>query len=252
MNKQTDGLIIYTHQGMGDQIECNGLVRDICKNGIRGVKYNHVEIVVKETHTDTVEFMYRDEPKIKKVHIIPDDVSWDYAREYAWVTGMAEDQGTDICMVGHREYFDNIPHFQKNQQVAGQAFYALVELPWSDRIDKFHVERDYEQEQRVFEKLNPDNEKYIFVHDGIDKGFALAPHLMPTEFKVIKNDPTENIFYMLKILENAEEIHCMSSSYLCLIDSFHKVINFKNLVYHWYVRKVLLTPDYLFANWKWV
>ena len=173
MSTTGKGVVVYTHQGMGDQIECNGLVRDICEHGVRfaplrvlsdriGIEYDYVDLIAKELYVEGVEFMYRDVPNIRKIHVIPDEFSWDYTLEFAWVIKMAQAQGIDLCQVGHKEYFDNLSYFTKRQQTTGQVFYALMGLPWSDRIDKFHIERDYEQEQRVFEKLNPNNEKYIF------------------------------------------------------------------------------------------
>ena len=36
---------------------------------------------------------------------------------------------------------------------------------------------------------------------------------------IIKNDMSENMFYFCKILENADQIHCMESSFRSLVET---------------------------------
>ena len=56
-------IIIYTHQGLGDQIECNGLIRSFLD------KYEQIFIFAKSQYFKMVEYMYRDEKKIEVLSI---------------------------------------------------------------------------------------------------------------------------------------------------------------------------------------
>ena len=67
-----------------------------------------------------------------------------------------------------------------------------------------------------FEEMYP-NEKYIFVHDFCsDKTFNLK---IESDLKVVK--PTMGDYSLMdymKLIENAEEIHCIDSSFINMID----------------------------------
>jgi hypothetical protein len=129
----------------------------------------------------------------------------------------------------------------------GESFYHLANVPWEKRNTEFFFQREFEKEEDVYQKLNPNNEKYVFIHDDISRGFSIN---IKTEHKIIKNNNNINMLHLITLLERAEEIHCMSSSILCLIDCLSSHIQFKNLYLHYNIRKVELGPNSLFANWN--
>lgn len=227
-------ICIYHHLGLGDCIECNGMVRHYAE------KYSQVDIFSKSNYYDMVSYMYRDNPSIVVNKI-------DKNREYLEVSNFLKDYDGEIIIPGHNNYFSNLNFFNQRQMGPAESFYFLANVPFVARGDLFHFERDEESEDRVYEKLNPKNEKFVFVHDDTQRGFEVK---VTTNLKIIKNDASENLFHMMKVLENAEEVHCMSSSVLCLIDCVSLKVNFKKLFLHHSVRGIELGPNGLFADWK--
>jgi len=216
-------LYVHHHLGLGDHIDCNALTRIVSKN----IYFNKIKIFAKQKYSKMVEFMYRDEPKINVVAIpgineykeIDDYISHrPYDPRY-----MRDDQVGQVLRVGHENY----PWGQEEKLGMGCAeiFYKLVGIDFQKRFDEFYFERDLKEENRVYLKLNPDNEDYVFVHDDPKRGFEIGDEKIidfyGKKIKIIRNDITENIFYFCKILENAKQIHCMESSFRSLIETLN-------------------------------
>ena len=201
-------LFIHHHLGLGDHFDCNGLVRYILKKW----QYDTVSIFSKDNYFSMVDFMYRDEDNIKVVKI---DKNKEY-EEVLKIVSSSNPEFNALLTIGHSNY----DHNAKNKN-CWEIFYDQVEIPYNVRKDFFHIDRDLEEEERVFSKLNPANESFLFLHDDKERGFNLnRDHILNTDLRIIENDVTENIFYFIKILQEAEEIHCMESSFKTLIDLY--------------------------------
>jgi len=219
-------IIIYTHQGLGDQIECNGLIRSFLN------KYEQIFIFAKSHYFDMVKYMYRDEEKIQVLSIChglkPEGK--DCASYYMNV----DKNNFDYLVVGHGDYGKG------RGKNCSQIFYDIVNVPYENKIKNFFYKREEKEEDRVFKKLNPNNEEYIFVHDDPQRGFNLN---VKSKKLIIRNDKSENIFYMRKILENASEIHCMNSSILCFMEQLET----KAKLFHYPIRG---SSKGLFKQWE--
>ena len=229
-----DKICIYHHLGLGDTFECNGMIRYYAKS------YSQVDIFAKSNYHDMVCYMYRDNPCIVVNKIDGNNETLDVSRFLKNYKG-------DILFAGHQKYFSNLEYFKKNKMGPGESFYFLANVPWEKRNTDFFFQRDREKENDVYKKLNPNNEKYVFIHDDISRGFYID---LRTEHNIIRNDNSINMFHLIKLLEEAEEIHCMSSSILCLIDCLSSQIQFKKLFLHHNIRKIELGPNSLFADWN--
>jgi len=185
--------------------------------------HSKVHVFSKTNYFGMIDYMYRDEGNIVVTEIEggPNEVF--QAEEYYKNSSCDE-----FLRIGFEHYPFHQEHlYDKN---CWEFFYEQIQVPYSVRYEYFHVERDEEEEQRVFDKLNPDNEPYIFIHEDADRGFLLnREHFIDKNLKVIENDVTENIFHFTKILEDAQEIHCMESSFKTLIDFYCKQ---DNIFYH--------------------
>jgi hypothetical protein len=223
-------ITIHHHLGLGDTIECNGIVRYYAE------KYDKVHVFSKERNYNMISYMYRDNQNIV-VHKVPEN------NEYAGVSKFLENFEGSVLVPGHQNYF------RKDGWGPGETFYHLANVPWECRNSKFFFERDLKKEQEVCDLINPDKERYIFVHDDPSRGFNLN---IDTPYKIIKNNPSVNMFNIVKLLEEAEEIHCMSSSILCLIDCLSTSVKFPKLYLHYNIRKVELGPKSLFGDWEYV
>ena len=92
-----------------------------------------------------------------------------------------------------------------------------------------------EKEKEVLNILNPTGEKYIFIHDDSSRGFSIDMSRIKTEYKVIMNDKRFNVFDYITLIENAEEIHFMQSSFKELMCSYE--LKKPTLYQHNYVRQ---------------
>jgi hypothetical protein len=214
-------LIIHHHLGLGDHLDCNGMVRCFLEH----TKFDTIEVFSKSNTWHMIDYMYRDEDRIKVIKIDSkqdeDTQVFDYVKSHF-------NQDYKFLRVGFENYpFLNEHKYDKN---CWEFFYEQVSLPLSVRTDYFYYLRDHDEEQRVFNKLNPNNDEFIFIHEDESRGFVLnREHFIDKSLKVVENDMTENIFHFTKILEDAKEIHCMESSFKSLIDIFSKT---ENIFYH--------------------
>ena len=230
----TNKILIYTHLGLGDIIECNGMIRHYSEI------YDIVDIFSKKTYYEMCKFMYRDNENII-INSIGNSSEMKDASDF-----ISRYDG-DILIAGHVHYFSNLSFFSINNLGPAEAFYHIAKVPWKFRNSKFYVKRDKEEEKRVFDKLNPSGEKYIFIHDDADRGFNIS---VSSDIKIIRNDSSENVFNMMEVIERAEEVHCMSSSILCMIDCFSNIVELDNLYLHYKVRNVKLGRNSLAAKWN--
>lgn len=115
-----------------------------------------------------------------------------------------------------------------------EAFYKIAELDFSVRFDDFFLERELDKEQEILKILNPNGEKYIFIHDDSSRGFKIDEKRIQSPYKKIYNDTSIPLFNCLGLIENAEEVHVMQSSFKDLINSFK--FNKPKFYLHEYVR----------------
>jgi hypothetical protein len=108
-----------------------------------------------------------------------------------------------------------------------EGFYKGNDVPFSVRFQNFHIDRDFETEKEIMLELNPNNERYIFTHN-IDKSKVRS------DLKIIENPTNHNIFNLISLIENAEEVHLMESSIKCLVNSYK--MDKPTFFYHNYVR----------------
>ena len=89
---------------------------------------------------------------------------------------------------------------------------------------KFHVERDSEREETLFNHYGLTKGEYIFVHDSPDRKLDDGNRTIEveTDLKIFNPNDTykefPNIFDYSLIIENAKEVHCMNSSYPWLVE----------------------------------
>jgi len=216
-------LYIYHHLGLGDHIICNGMVRHFCDI--------HDEIILfcHDHYKENIKYMYRDNPKIK---IEPT------TNEYMINLFLSQTKQKYI-KIG----FEKLREYENSNLTFDQAFYDIAGLEFDIRFDKFFVQRDEKKESEAYEKNNPNDEKYIYVHDDPSRGFTIDSKKHRNDLKIIKNDKNYNLFEMRKILESAEEIHTMQTGMLDLCNSIK--LDKPSIFLHTYVRNY---PDFVHSK----
>ena len=204
-------LYVHHHLGLGDHIDCNAMIRIFLEE----YEFDSVNVFAKEKYFDMIKYMYRDESNINIIKV-PNEDEYNYISNF-----ISENDIINFIKVGHDYY----PWGQEEKLGMGCAeiFYSQMDIPYERRFDDFYYERDEKEEKRLYEKLNPDNEEYIFVHDDATRGFEIPieelEHIAETkDIKIIRNDITENLFHFGMVLEKAKQIHCMESAFRSLVE----------------------------------
>jgi|2_EtaG_2_1085320.scaffolds.fasta_scaffold10460_2 hypothetical protein len=202
-------IYIYHHLGLGDHLDCNAMPRIY----LNEYGYSKVYVFAKNCYADMIEFMFRDEKNIEVIRIPG------IAEESEVKNELACRGARRLVKVGH----DSYPWGQEEALNMGCAeiFYELAGIEYKHRFDNFYFERDRSEEDRVYKKLNPNDEKYIFVHDDPKRGFQIPEEEIKKIAggrQVLRNDMSENMFYFCKILEEADQIHCMESCFRSLVE----------------------------------
>lgn len=205
---------IYHHLGLGDHIICNGIVRHF-----REI-YGKITVFCKPHYASNVEYMYRDDDSITVLPIGEDSDVIKFIKD--------NNLEQDVITVGF-----NKPGFW-GSKTFDEGFYNTVNLPFDYRFSKFKFERNTEKEDEVYKELNPNNEPYIYIHDDKERGFEIDRNKITNNLKVIENDKRFLMFDMLKIIENATEVHSMQTGMKDLINSFE--FSKPKFYLHWYVR----------------
>jgi len=189
---------IYHHLGLGDHIICNGLVRKLVN------KSENFSLFVKPHNRHSVEFMFRDLPNL--TFIEGDD---DFVVRFKNLNNI---ENNDFLISG----FANIPGLSWDQ-----IFYAQHNINFRERWESFKVERDIERELSLYNLLNPNDEKFVLIHNmGSDGVNRINEKVINQNLKKIYVEKhTENIFDYLMLIEKSEEIHCVQSSFHVLVDS---------------------------------
>lgn len=212
----TDHIYIYHHLGLGDHVSCHGIVRYYCE------KYKKVSLFAKPKYFHHIEYMYND---IENLNIIPADDP--EVEQY-----IKKHNLTNVLYVGFT--LNTKENFIKQ-------FYNMANVPIEYEHTKFYINRNIEKEKILFNSLNITEDKYIFAHDNSLKN---SKYLINKNLPIISPD-VGDFFDWIYTIENAKEIHCIDSSFICLAD----LIDTKNipLFNHRYVKRY---PPYISLNYK--
>ena len=124
--------------------------------------------------------------------------------------------------------------FKKRKPPFNLSFYKQFNLPYNYSFNKFKITRDEEKEESLLKHLKNTYEvkgPYQVVHNQSSYGKVdlQSNKNLPKIYIEKETDLYKNIFLYLKVIENAEEIHCLDSSFLHLVE---RVNTNANLFFH--------------------
>lgn len=201
-------IYFYNHQGLGDHIHCNGLVRFILEKNPNSKIY----IFVRENILKMVKFMYRDKDKIKIIKI-PKKIK----KENQYVQDLVNKKKNIIFYKIGFEYIQKNHKSINVSETVDSLFYKQLKISYKKRFQKTYWERDHAKERKIYNKLIG-KKPYVFIHDDALRGFFIPDNLINSKFDIIRNDKSNSIFDYGLILENASEIHLMESSIRCMLE----------------------------------
>jgi hypothetical protein len=209
------GICLIIHLGIGDQVMTCGMVRHFLEYGYK------VKIFARLSHKVTCEFLYRD--------VEADRVSFEYlltgeAGEIWSRVPKIRDEGYDIRPLATYKVPTHVWDWftvGEGKDMANWSHTTYIQAnvnPFYMKT-KFKVVRDLAREQAVFEKFGLTKDEYIFVHESKDRDRRIT---YPAHLTVFNPDDhykeIPNMFDYLTIIENAKQVHCMTSSYAMLIE----------------------------------
>lgn len=216
-------VLLYHHLGLGDHFMCHGIVREYCK------KYEKVAIFSLPHNYVSVSFMFRD---LKNLTIIQGDDA--FAENFILLNASAS--GTDKCDQIKKVGFEYLN--RRSDVSLEEQFYAIAGVDISKKWDSFFVQRDFAQEQALFEKTAPRGD-YAFLHEDVERKFLISRKKIDKDLAIYIPDRalTENIFDYCTIIEKAKEIHVIDSSFMFLIDLLTYENPSQKLYIHRYARE---------------
>lgn len=210
LEHRLEPLIILGHLGLGDHIILNGLVH-------AKARARRVFVPCKVQNWDSVADMFSCNPYVSVFPVAGDE-------EARAVTNLF--QGEKLRLGLHRTdrpfIFDH----------------------W-DRTMYEDAGVDFEKRWKYFRVARPAQAPVtgdIFIHEDKARGILINPKLLPIGMPVV---PTRGRS-MLSWIDNitrAREIHCIDSSFACLVDSLPN-LKAKRLVLHLYARPNAHPPTY--------
>jgi len=227
-------LFIVPHLGLGDQIICNGLVREI-RNLV-----GPVAVICYLRQLELISYMYRDDPGILVLATLNPRDSISARTSDIPVPSDSWSPLTfsppNICLgLSYIEFMRNRFTSGESELTFDEVFYEQVGIDFEKRFSKFYFQRDHEREDEVFKSLVNPGEEYIFVHDDPARGMNINPEYLPDNFKIIRNDKSINPFHYGKLFENATELHLMQSGIHELCNSMS--LDKPEIYIHEYIRK---------------
>lgn len=246
-------LLVQHHMGIGDHIGLVGMVR----YAVNDLQFRKAIVFCKDQNYDLVNRLYAKDKYISVVSVgkpmsSPEETN--VVMEYG-------KQSDEPC-VYFRLGYENYPYGQCSTiGVPSYTFYDLAQVRRDVKWSHFQFDRKEEEQQRVYDKLNPGNEPYIFIHDDpnrLEKYIITDEQAKATagrdhDLLVIRNDMSENVLDFAMILENAEEIHCMGSSMFCFADLL-EIDHAKCFYYNFrplFIRPEILDEDTR-QDWIWI
>ena len=209
--------IIYQHLGLGDLILCNGLIRYLIS--IENTSKKNF-LICKNSNLKSARFMYRD---VKNLRIIGINEKKDEKEEVSLVLKKFANRAVNYIKIGHDFYvpteFLNINN-KGNRWPCDIIFYKQFNIPFKFRYTKSFWKRNLASEKKLFNKLT-NKKKYAFVHDDVSRGLNIDDKYISNNLKIIRNNNNELIFDYGLLLENADEIHVMESSFRQLMETLN-------------------------------
>jgi hypothetical protein len=240
--------LLYFHQGWTDIVNCLALIN------IYAEKYTFLYLLIRE---DASPMIWAYINPIKNV--IPifkpkehlDNIQWyNLIDNSIKINGLEFIGNPDVWRQRSDPYIGSYMKYPQPKFAFERLFYECYGIPHSNRVDRFSLVRNQNEEEALFSKLNPKS-PYICVHTNPSVGTVEVP----ADANVIELNNSSSVFFdMIKVLQNASEIHCIDSVWaaLCyLLDAKYGLLSHIPITVYCYRKfdRMFCEPKQL-QNWK--
>lgn len=217
--------ILYFHQGWTDIINCLALINYYCK------LYDKIYLIMREDAKELINFYIKDIKNLEIYYIVKNILDHQNIKTYLNNNYKNLDlKDIDFLGIGGHDILRNDKYKNSINKTCGffvTKFYTSYEIPYITRINDFTFNRNKELEQKKYnEFINKYGKKYILYHEVIEN--------YDKNKKIVNLNDISNIFFdMIKVLENAIEIHLLDSVWGALIyqlDAKYKLFKNKKII----------------------
>lgn len=139
--------------------------------------------------------------------------------------------------------------------------YEFYDIPFSARYHEFCLPRRIDGADALYDRLTEGANEYCLVHQQTyhhaqgEMQLNLAMwrqlyNLPPLKIIEITPDITNNMLEYIRLIENAQEIHCVPSSFFCLVDSITERTQ-ATLYYHDIRATTMMQVNSKWNNFRW-
>ena len=237
--------ILYFHQGWTDIINCIAIINYYCK------LYDLIYLIMREDAKELVNFYVKNIKNIKifyeeKININENGIPF-VINKYKNLNL----ENNDFIGIGVHDILRNDKYknnFAKTCDFFVTKFYTCYDIPYINRINDFTFNRNIKLEENKYnEFINTYGKKYILYHEIIEN--------YDKNISIINLNCISNIFFdMIKVLENAIEIHLLDSvwgAFIYQLDAKYRLFQSKKIILYAKrgYKEMFLNPIKL-DNWK--
>jgi hypothetical protein len=193
---------IFPHLGLGDYLIVNGLIRSIIKPDQEYILFTN------KNYEESIRFMFRDIKNLS-YKVIPQL----FYNQYTIMPYINHSYGNyNLIKIGYENLDPTIP-FE-------QSFYKQFNVPFENKWRKFCIERDKEREKSIYKFYGELQSNYAFLHEDPKRNQIIDRKYIDKKLDILEVNPiaTKNIFDYCRLIEEAEEVHCIESVFMFLAD----------------------------------
>lgn len=243
MSAIIDKLFVQGGRHLGDQFVLAGIINhfaDIC---------GELHYAVSPNHRDTIFSLFRERSNIVLVECSGQLDEENYIRSQGGMSRLLHNQTTSWRQVNGK----TVPVKWDLE------LYEYYNLPFSMRYTNFRCPTTVPGSIELYNCLSL-GRPYILIH----RASSERPNGLPIDYDVVRrsnglpNWPyeivevgagiTSDMMQYLDLIKNAEEIHCIDSSFFCLVDSIYDQVRGK--LYMHDLRALSLYYQYNLSNWN--
>ena len=211
MMKLFDRMFFIGPMSLGDNFVLAGIAHHF------GDRCNELHIPVNPEHYETMSTLYQDHSHIKVISTTefnPD--------EDAYI------KNNNLGRIMRTEYLSWYIKKYRIVPMWDLQLYSNYELSYGLRYSNFRLPKYIEGSDELYQELSQ-GEPYILIHrftnnhpDGIPidiDSFRRISNLPEIRTIEIREGITSNMMHYVKLIQNAQEIHVVPSSFHCLVDS---------------------------------
>jgi hypothetical protein len=217
-------IILHHHSGLGDAIVCNGMVNYLCE------KYDKIYLAAHYKIYDQLNHLYSENDVVELLH-------------YKQAIDIYKNKKIPVLRVG----------FEKNRKKFNISFYEQLGLDYQISFDMFYIPTNKSKETDLQNHLIKEykiKKQYMLIHQVSSYGrvdLEIKSNLEKI-YVEMETDIFKNLFFYKKVIEDSEEIHCIDSSFLHLVE---RVPTSARLYFHSVKTNTQKAEKlYLMKNWE--